>query len=79
VDVLSGDPHRLLPSRADAPDAPDAEHDTLRLNATIHEEVVSDSLTQADTAPWTDTTEIVRRADAADRIAELKKRGRRHR
>jgi len=30
------------------------------------EVVVSDSLTGADTAPWTDTTTMVRRADAHD-------------
>lgn len=34
--------------------------------------VVSNSLTPADTAPWTDTTTIVRRADAHRAVAELK-------
>ena len=34
--------------------------------------VVSDSLTKDDTAPWTDTTTIVPRADAHRAVAELK-------
>jgi dihydrofolate reductase len=34
--------------------------------------VVSDSLSADDTAPWTETTSIVRRADAHRAIAELK-------
>jgi dihydrofolate reductase len=34
--------------------------------------VVSDSLTEQDTAPWSGTTTIVRRADAHKTIAELK-------
>lgn len=35
--------------------------------------VVSDSLTKEDTGVWADSTEVVRRADAHARIAELKK------
>ena len=35
--------------------------------------MVSDTLTDADLGPWTDTTRIVRRADAHDAIAELKR------
>lgn len=61
------------PSRADALDAPEVEREIARLNTSIRKVVVSDRLTQADTAPWTHTTEIVRRADAANRIAELKR------
>ena len=35
--------------------------------------VVSDTLADADLGPWTDTTRIVRRADAHDTVAELKR------
>lgn len=38
----------------------------------IQKLVVSDTLTAADTAPWTDTTTIVRRADACAAIASAK-------
>lgn len=34
--------------------------------------MVSDPLTEADTAPWSDTTTIVRRVDAHQAVAELK-------
>src|SRR5215207_3428248 len=61
------------PGRADAPDARGNERETSRRNDAIDKVVVSDSLTDADTDPWTDTTEIVRRADAHERIAQLKK------
>jgi dihydrofolate reductase len=44
-----------------------------RLNE-MHKVVVSDSLTWDDTAPWTETTTIVRRADARQTVAELKSR-----
>ena len=39
-----------------------------RLNE-IEKVVVSDSLTADDTAPWTDTTTIVRRAEAHKAVA----------
>jgi hypothetical protein len=38
--------------------------------------VVSDTLTADDTDPWRSTTRIVRRADAHDQVAELKRRDR---
>ncbi|MGH3680266.1 MAG: hypothetical protein ACRDT2_08450, partial [Natronosporangium sp.] len=41
-------------------------------NNRIQKVVVSDSLTGADTAPWTETTTVVRRADAPRAVAELK-------
>lgn len=44
-----------------------------RRNNAIEKVVVSDSLTEDRTAPWTDTTRIVRRADAHEQIAELKR------
>ncbi len=59
------------PSIADNPDAPAVEREISRLDNAIDKVVVSDSLTDADLAPWTNTT-IVRRADAHDAIARLK-------
>ena len=61
------------PSIVDNPDAPPVEREISRLNNAIDKVVVSDSLTDADLAPWTNTR-IVRRADAHDAIAELKAR-----
>src|ERR671919_2265179 len=40
-------------------------------NNEIRKVVVSDSLTERDTAPWTDTTTIVPRAEARRKVAEL--------
>jgi dihydrofolate reductase len=60
---------------------PEVEHDTGQpavereissINNRIAKVVVSDSLTPADTGVWRDTTEIVSRADAHGRVAELK-------
>jgi dihydrofolate reductase len=47
------------------------EREISRLNNAIDKVVVSDTLTQDRTAPW-HNTEIVRRADARKRIADLK-------
>ena len=44
-----------------------------RRNNELRKVVVSDSLTEADTAPWTATT-IVRRTDAHEAVAALKQR-----
>jgi dihydrofolate reductase len=41
-------------------------------NNEIRKVVVSDSLTERDTAPWTDTTTIVPRAEARRKVADLK-------
>lgn len=60
------------PSIADSPDAPPVEREISRLNNAIDKVVVSDALTDDDLAPWTNTT-IVRRADAHERIAALKR------
>jgi dihydrofolate reductase len=59
------------PSIADDPDAPPVEREISRLDNAIDKVVVSDSLTDADLAPWTNTT-IIRRADAHGAIAQLK-------
>lgn len=45
-----------------------------RLQNAIEKIVVSDSITAEQTEPWRDTTRILRRADAHERIAELKRR-----
>jgi dihydrofolate reductase len=59
------------PPLADDPDAPPAEREVSRLNNAIDKVVVSDGLTPEETEPWRNTR-IIRRADAHERIAELK-------
>lgn len=44
-----------------------------RRNNAIEKVVVSDSLTPAQTEPWQNTTRIIRRADAYEQIAALKR------
>ena len=46
--------------------------DISRRENEIDKEVVSDTLEPEDTDPWRETTRIVRRAKAHDRVAELK-------
>jgi dihydrofolate reductase len=60
------------PQVADDPEATEDQREISRLDDAIEKVVVSDSLTEDETAPWSDTTRIVRRADAHDQIAELK-------
>ncbi|HEU4540953.1 MAG TPA: dihydrofolate reductase family protein [Jiangellaceae bacterium] len=59
------------PSIADNPDVRPVEREISRLNNAIDKVVVSDTLRPEQTAPWHNTT-IVRRAEAAERIADLK-------
>lgn len=59
------------PSIADDASAPPVEREISRLNNAIDKVVVSDTLTPGETAPW-HNTEIVERADAHARIADLK-------
>jgi dihydrofolate reductase len=59
------------PAVADDPDQPPVEREISRLNSAIDKVAVSDTLTDADLAPWANTT-IVRRADAHDAVARLK-------
>lgn len=59
------------PSVADDPDAPPVEREIARLNTAIDKVVVSDTLTDANLAPWT-TTRIVSRSDTHAAIRELK-------
>jgi dihydrofolate reductase len=62
----------LSPAVAANPGVADIHRETGVRNNEIRKVVVSDSLTKADTAPWTETTTIVRRADAGQAVAELK-------
>jgi dihydrofolate reductase len=62
----------VSPAVANNPDVADVHRETGRRNNEIHKVVVSDSLTADDTAPWADTTTIVRRADAHRAVADLK-------
>ena len=64
----------VSPAVANNPGVADLHRETGQRNNEIHKVVVSDSLTTDDTAPWTDTTTIVRRADAHQAVAELKDR-----
>ena len=63
------------PSVADDEGATPAQREISRRDNAIDKVVVSDSLTEDETEPWRDTTEIVRRADAHERVAELKRLG----
>ena len=69
--AIADNPERS-PAVAANPDVADIHRETSRRNNEIPKVVVSDSLTAADTAPWTETTTIVRRADARRAVAELK-------
>jgi dihydrofolate reductase len=60
------------PSVADDPDARPLQREISRLNNAIDKVVVSDSLTPEETEPWRNTR-IVGRAEAPERIAELKR------
>ncbi|GAA1722250.1 dihydrofolate reductase family protein [Nonomuraea bangladeshensis] len=62
----------VSPAVANTPDVADLHRETGQRNNEMRKIVVSDSLTEDDTAPWTDTTTIVRRADAHEVVAELK-------
>jgi dihydrofolate reductase len=60
------------PSVADDPNATPIQREISRLNNAIDKVVISDSLTSEETAPW-HNTRIIRRADAHQQIAELKR------
>jgi dihydrofolate reductase len=60
------------PPVADDPDARPVEREISRRNNAIDKVVVSDSLTPEQTAPW-HNTRIVKRADAHEQIADLKR------
>jgi dihydrofolate reductase len=60
------------PSAADDPKARPILREISRLDNAIDKVVVSDSITPEQTAPW-HNTRIIRRADAHEQIAELKR------
>jgi dihydrofolate reductase len=60
------------PAIADDPDARPVLREISRLNNAIDKVVISDSLTPEQSTPWRNTC-IVKRADADDQIAELKR------
>ena len=59
------------PSVADDPNATPLQREISRLDNAIDKVVISDTLTSGETDPWHNTT-IIGRADAHERIAELK-------
>jgi dihydrofolate reductase len=61
------------PSVADDPNAPPITREISRLDNAIDKVVISDSLTSEQTEPWRTNTRIIRRADAHQQIAELKR------
>lgn len=61
------------PSVAEDEQATDDQREISRRMTAVDKVVVSDNLTADQTAPWSDTTTIVRRADARAQIAELKR------
>jgi dihydrofolate reductase len=60
------------PPVADDPDATPLQREISRLNNAIEKVVISDTLTSGETDPWHKSTSIIGRADAHERIAELK-------
>ncbi|MEV7802379.1 dihydrofolate reductase family protein [Microbispora sp. NPDC088329] len=64
----------LSPAVVNNPAVADVHREIGRRNNELRKVVVSDSLTEQDTAPWTDSTTIVRRAGAHKVVAELKSR-----
>jgi len=60
------------PSVADGPDATPLQREISHLNNAIEKVVISDTLTSEETDPW-HNTRIIGRADAHERIAELKR------
>jgi dihydrofolate reductase len=60
------------PSVADDPNATPIQREISRLNNAIEKVVISDTLTPEETDPWHNTS-IIGRADAHERIAELKR------
>jgi dihydrofolate reductase len=61
------------PSVADDPNATPIQREISRLNNAIDKVVVSDSLTSEETDPWHENTRIIRRAEAHEQLAELKR------
>jgi dihydrofolate reductase len=68
--AIAEDPTRSPAVQID-PSAAELHQETAQRNNTLHKVVVSDTLTEADTDPWTSTTTIVRRADAHATVRRL--------
>ncbi|WP_404381080.1 dihydrofolate reductase family protein [Knoellia locipacati] len=60
------------PGVKDDPDQPELEREISRLNWSVDKVVVSDSLTDADTEPWGDSTRIVPRAHSHEAVRALR-------
>ena len=61
------------PAMADNPDATADHRELAQLENRIEKVVVSDSITEAQTDPWRDTTTIVPREHGRETVAELKR------
>ena len=70
---MADDP-QVSPAVAANPSVADIHQETGQRNNEIQKVVVSDSLSADETAPWTETTTIVRRDDARQAVADLKNR-----
>ena len=60
------------PAVVDDESQPAVEREISSINNSIEKVVVSDTLTEAGTGPWVDTTRIVKRAEAHDVVRELR-------
>jgi len=69
--AVAEDPTRSPAVQLD-PSTAELHRETALRNNTLRKVVVSDTLTPADTDPWTGTTTIVRRADAHGAVRRLK-------
>jgi len=63
----------VSPAVAADPSVADLHREIGQRDNEMRKVVVSDSLSKEDTAPWAETTTIVRRADAHAAVAELKR------
>ncbi|MGH3385223.1 MAG: dihydrofolate reductase family protein [Nocardioidaceae bacterium] len=63
------------PAIADVQSQPAVEREISGINNRIDKVVVSDTLSPDDTGVWRETTRILRRAEAHEQIAELKRHG----
>jgi dihydrofolate reductase len=61
------------PAMADNPEANAVHREFARRENAIEKVVISDSLTEADTGPWRETTRIVAKGEAHNVIAELRR------
>ncbi len=69
--AIAEDPTRSPAVQLD-PSTAELHRETAQRNDAMRKVVVSDTLTAADTAPWTDTTTVVRRADRHAAVRRLR-------